>query len=424
MKTFIDKTFVVLMVSVMMANVTSIQAQTAVEDFITVSGVVKNQQNRKVVEYASVSVKGTNVGTVTNEDGEFTLKIKKSLTEKAIVISHIGYVSTVRAMEGDDTNNLAIWLIPQKNMLDEVVVEAAVSRNIVREAIKNISKNYEHSSSLLTGFYRETARKRSHFINISEAVVNMYKTGYQDRNADFDRVQIIKGRKLLSEKSGDTLGVRLLGGPNLSLYMDIVKNPDELLDESTLNYYDFKMEKSVYIDRRQQYVISFRPIVSLPYALFIGKYYIDKESLAFTRIEMSMDMSDRNKVTTTILRKKPFGLIFKPQELFFLINYKERNGQMCLNYIRNEVRFKCDWKKKFFHTEYGITSEMVVTDMQNVGVEKIPYKESFRENDSFTDKVRAFYDEDFWGAYNILAPTESLDKAVMKLKKQHQDQQD
>jgi hypothetical protein len=170
-----------------------------------------------------------------------------------------------------------------------------------------------------------------------------------------------------------------------------------------------------------QYVISFKPIVNLLYALFEGKLYIDKESLAITRIEMSLDMSDKNKVTQTILKKKPFGLIFKPQELSFLINYKERNGKMCLSYMRNEVRFKCDWKKRLFHTDYGIVSEMVVTDMDDNNIERIPYRESFKENESFTDKVQAFYDDDFWGDYNILAPTESLDKAVNKLKKQHQD---
>ena len=94
---------------------------------------------------------------------------------------------------------------------------------------------------------------------------------------------------------------------------------------------------------------------------------------------------------------------------------------MCLSYMRNEVKFKCNWKKRLFHTSYGVVSEMVVTDKDDNNVEKIPYRESFKEDDSFTDKVKAFYDEDFWGNYNILAPTESLDKAVTKLKKQHKD---
>jgi hypothetical protein len=417
MKTFINRAIGILLFTMIAGTLTS-SAQT--DDYFTVSGIVKNQQNKKKVEFANVSVGGTNVGTVTNEDGEFTLKIKRSAHAKTIVVSHVGYANSYANINEMSAENAVIMLKPQQNLLDEVIVAASVSRNIVAQAINNISKNYETKPTLLTGFYRETARKRSHYITVSEAVVHMFKTSYTVRNANNDRVQVIKGRKLLSDKNSDTLAVRLIGGPNLSVYMDVVKNPDDFLDESTLNYYDFLMEKSVYIDHRMQYVISFKPIVNLLYALFEGKLYIDKESLAITRIEMSLDMSDKNKVTQTILKKKPFGLIFKPQELSFLINYKERNGKMCLSYMRNEVRFKCDWKKRLFHTDYGIVSEMVVTDMDDNNIERIPYRESFKEDDSFTDKVQAFYDDDFWGDYNILAPTESLDKAVNKLKKQHQ----
>jgi hypothetical protein len=419
----IHKTVVLLSVMILSAVTLQLSAQTPseAEDYITVSGTVKNQQNHKAVEFVSVALKGTNVGTVTNEDGEFTLKIKKSIADKTIIVSHIGYGSIRQQLPDKDVSGLTLFITPQKNLLNEVVVEARVSRNIVHEAISRIPDNYEQQPTLLTGFYRETARKRSHYISISEAVVNLYKTAYKERSANRDRVQIIKGRKLMSEKSGDTLGVKLIGGPSLSLYMDVVKNPGDLLNETTLGYYEFKMEKSAFIDLRQQYIISFKPVVSVDNALFFGKLYIDKNSFAITRMELSLDMSDRDKVTQSILQRKPFGLIFKPQQLTFLINYKERNGKMCLSYIRNEVQFKCDWNRRLFHTEYGVVSEMVVTDLVDNGVQKIPYKESFHDSDAFEDKVSAFYDDDFWGSYNILAPTESLDKAVSKLKKQHKE---
>jgi hypothetical protein len=117
--------------------------------------------------------------------------------------------------------------------------------------------------------------------------------------------------------------------------------------------------------------------------------------------------------------RKPFGLIFKPQEVTYLVDYKERDGKMCLNYVRNEVRFKCDWKRKLFSTGYSVVSEMVVTDLNNENVKNIPHKAAFNLHDAFSDKVTAFTDEDFWGAYNIIAPTESLEKAVNKLKKQY-----
>lgn len=420
MKTSMVLSIKMLLIAIILMGAIPTQAQnnTDENDYFVVNGVVKNSNNNRRVEYANITVKGSNIGTVTNENGEFTLKIKNALQNRLIVISHVGYISSQISVDTKAKNKLTITLTPQNTLLDEVIIRGD-AHNIVLNAIRNIKLNYEDKNCMLTGFYRETARKRQHYINISEAIANVFKSNYKDRTTEHDRVQILKGRKLLSEKRGDTLAVRLLGGPNLSVFMDAVKNPDVVLDENELMYYRFKLEEPTFIDKRPQYVISLAPRVDMPYALYYGKLYIDSETLAFTRIELSLDMNDRNKATQAILKKKPFGLIFKPQELTFLIDYKEREGKMCLNYVKNEVRFKCDWKKKLFSTSYSIVSEMVNTDMNSNNVKNIPHKEAFDMKDSFSDKVEAFSDENFWGAYNIIAPTESLEKAVNKLKKQY-----
>lgn len=134
----------------------------------------------------------------------------------------------------------------------------------------------------------------------------------------------------------------------------------------TLNYYDFFMEEPVQIDNRQQYVISFRPRVVLPYALYYGKLYIDRDKLSFTRAEFSLSMDNKVKAVQAILAKKPYGLRFKPQELSFLVTYKDMDGKTYLNYIRNRIRFKCDWKRKLFSTGYTVLSEMVATDRKEI----------------------------------------------------------
>mgnify|MGYP007079134044 CR=1 FL=1 len=72
-----------------------------------------------------------------------------------------------------------------------------------------------------------------------------------------------------------------------------MKNADALFEQQTLEYYTFTQEPSALLDDRVQYVISFRPRVRLGYALFKGKVFIDREKLAFTRAEFSLDLSDR-----------------------------------------------------------------------------------------------------------------------------------
>jgi hypothetical protein len=384
--------------------------------YFTVSGVVRDLKSRKRLEYANVSVAGSHVGTVTNADGEFSIKIKTAVPAREVEISHIGYLNEIIPLRGADIADYAVWMTPNDNLLDEVIVRAREPRYIVEEAIGRIAANYSPANSLLTGFYRETAQKGRRYINISEAVIDIYKTAYS-QNADRDRVQVFKGRSLLSQKKSDTLIVKLLGGPNLSVYVDIVKNPDILLDRAMLPYYAFRMEESVMIDSRPQYVISFQPQAVLPYALYYGRLFIDRERFSFTRAEFNLNMDDRNKATEAILKKKPYGLVFRPLEVSFLVTYKEREGLTYLSYIRNEVRFRCDWKRRLFATGYTILSEMVVTDSREENVTGIPYRLSFKPSQSLSDKVSDFMDEDFWGAYNIIEPTESLESAVNRLKK-------
>ena len=418
MKTRMYFLFGYLMTALLLLSSYPLQAQEEGNYFI-VSGTVKDKQTKKKLEYVNISVPGTNVGTITNSDGEFTIKVQDSLQAKVVEVSHIGYYNYRISLTGNDMVDENVMLTQNANVLEEVVVRAHDPRMLVEEAMNRIGKNYSEKPTLLTGFYRETAQKGKRYINISEAIIDVYKTPY-DEDASRDRVQIFKGRALLSQKASDTLIVKLLGGPNLSLYVDIVKNPDILLDKTTLGYFSFRMKESVVMDNRPQYVISFQPQAILPYALHYGKLYIDKESLAFTRAEFNLNMEDRDKATSAILKKKPAGLRFRPVEVSFLVTYKQVNGKSYLNYIRNEVRFKCDWKRRLFSTNYAMVSEMVVTDSKDQAVNAIPYKMSFKSSQSLSDKVSDFRDENFWGSYNIIEPTESLEKAANKLRKQQE----
>lgn len=100
-----------------------------------------------------------------------------------------------------------------------------------------------------------------------------------------------------------------------------------MLDVETLNYYDFFMEESVQIDNRQQYVISFRPRVVLPYALYYGKLYIDRDKLSFTRAEFSLSMDNKVKAVQAILAKKPYGLRLNHRNFLSLLPIKMWMGK-------------------------------------------------------------------------------------------------
>ena len=383
--------------------------------YVTISGIVKDKSDRKALSHASVSIAGSVESTVTNADGEFTFKVKEPTEGTDIEVSHLGYSNVrIRLKEGE-TQLHTVWTQPADNVLKEVVVDGWNPRELLEEAIKKIPANYSTEADRLTGFYRETARKRRRYVNVAEAVVDLHKTPYT-QDAGRDRVRILKGRRLLSPKASDTLAVKLLGGPTASIYLDVVKNPDLLLSPEVLPLYDFHLEEPTAIDERPQYVVSFRPNRQLPYALYHGRFYIDKERLSFTRAEFNLDVSDRYKATRAILHRKPLGLRFKPMEVTYLVDYADRGGKTYLNYVRNEIRFKCDWRRRLFATSYAVVSEMVVTDIEPSAT-NIPVRESFGKDQILSDDATLFFDKDFWGNYNIIKPEESLEKAVDRLRK-------
>ncbi len=382
------------------------------DSLCVISGVVTND-HRVPMPHVNVTVPNEHVAVVTNEDGAFTLKCQRQPSH--IILSHVGYHQR-RVKLNRQFTDLRIQLVPASVVLSDVIVVANNALEILNAAMAKIPDNYNNEDELYTCFYRETVQKRSRYINVAEAVAQLYKTPVY-LNPSTDRVAIEKGRRLLSPKASDTLGVKIMGGPNTPIWIDIVKNKDFILNPEDMQYYDFSMETPTSLDDRPQYVIRVKPVRSAPYALFTGLFYIDRETLAFTRAELSLDMSDRGKATRYMLVRKPMGVRFKPREMSVLVNYHYDGQQTRISYVRALFRFNCDWKRRLLATSFTAQSELVVTD-RAVGKVKAPRgRDSFYQRDAFFDKVSYFEDPDFWHDYNIIEPSESLEQAIDKLRK-------
>jgi hypothetical protein len=382
-----------------------------------INGVVLDRQTGRTLSHVSVTAEGGKEHTVTNDDGRFSLKTQR--IPQYIQLSHIGYKTRRQQIQHGQTSNLRIMMAVNTVGLHEVVITRNDPLEIVKAAMDRIEKNYPQKPELVRCFYRETARRGSRFISVAEAVTDMYKTGYS-RGPERDAVAILKGRRLMSMKARDTLGVKIQGGPVMPLMVDIAKNREYVLKAEDFGLYDFSMDMPALIDDRLQYVVSMQPKMHTMYPLMYGKLFIDQETLAFTRAELQLDVSNWRSASDYMLVKKPFGLRFRPKELTVTIVYTtDMQGVTRMSYVRNEMRFNCDWKRRLFASPFTTVSEMVVTDRRQMGeeVKRPKGRNSFGIRDRFYDKVEYFEDPDFWADYNIIEPTESLENAIGKLKK-------
>ena len=378
----------------------------------SVQGNVVDATTGRPMAAVHVSVPSRHFATVTNADGDFTIKSDSPVNE--VVFSYMGY----RTLRQHPTNGkMRVRMIPESLSLEEASIITGDPLEIVRAAIDRIPDRFGKEPELLECFYRETVQKRNRYIYVSEAVARMYKTGY-DGNIYRDRTALEKSRVLLSQRKADTLSVKVQGGPTQAMVFDVVKNSEILFNDDELELYEFEMGMPTYIGDRLQFVIHFRPsgYKTVDWALYYGTLFIDRELLSFTRIEMSLDMSDVAKATQMMVVRKPLTLRLTPRELSIVINYRLQDGKSRLEYFRSTMRFNCDWRKRLLATAYTAINELVVTDLREPAV-PIARADAFRTVDILSDKAAEFMDPDFWKDYNIIEPTESLEHAVNRLRK-------
>jgi hypothetical protein len=375
----------------------------------SVQGNVVDAATGRPLESVHVSIPGRKQATVTNSDGFFILKSNQPIS--VVECSYLGY--RTQQKKADET--LRVALQRENLQLQEATIISGDARSIVEAAVDCIGENYCTQPQLLEVFYRETLKKRNRYTYVAEAVARLYKSAFNGFIYN-DAAALEKSRVLVSQRRTDTLSVKTQGGPTIAIGMDLVKNTQVLFNKEDLALYGYEMLQPAYIDGRLQFVIRMYPNALVDFALYNCVVYIDRELLSFTRVEASLDMSDKNKATRMMLVSKPFTLRFVPQECTVVLNYRLENGKTRLEYFRSTMRFACDWRKRLFRTHYTAVNELVVTDVRPEAT-PIRRQERFRSNDFLPDKAPQFYDPDFWADYNIIEPSESLEHAIRRLRK-------
>lgn len=384
---------------------------TAYKTFI---GKVIDNTTRKPVVFANVYLIGSSVGTVTNAEGEFILKVPVTELNRKVGISNLGYKNIEIALIDFKEKENVFRIETTATPLEPVVIRTDDPVELLRMAYRRISENYSDNPEMQVGFYRETVKQNRNYVAVAEAVLDVYKSSYSSLT-DNDRVKIYKGRKSEDLKKMDTLMFKLQGGPRTSFMLDIVKNPGEIISEDYIDDYNFRYAGFATIDGRDNYVIQFEQKKNILLPLYKGTIYLDTKNMAFSRIEFSYSDEALNIADNELVRKKPMDVKIDVLGANYLVNYRVLDNQWYLNHVRSELVFKCLWKKKRYNATYTTALEMAVTDRNTENISKAKYKDQARMSDIFTDQVTAYKDEDFWGEYNYIKPDESIESVINKL---------
>jgi hypothetical protein len=386
------------------------------QTYTSLKGKVVDRETLNPLVFAGVSLKETNIATVTNIDGEFVIKVPESETAKSLEISFLGYKNKlvpISEMRNNGYKNV-ITMESAPIPIKEIIIKPIMPDQIIEKAINAIPKNYPEVPNLMTSFYRETIRKNRSYVSIGEAVVEIFKAPYSN-DLRFDGARIYKGRKSTDVEKVDTVLFKLQGGPITSLELDVVKNPEAILTEDAMKYYDYNLAGVVEIDNKPNFIIDFKQKPGIDIPLFMGKLFIETTSFAVTGGEFGFNLSNKEEATSLFIRKKPLGMNVTPEVATYMVKYREQGGKYYFAYSRAEVKFKVSWKRRLFHTTYTTMSEIAVTDRTDQEVIKFAGKDKIKYSDVFSDKVSAFADPQYWGEYNVIEPDQSIESAIRRL---------
>ena len=379
-------------------------------------GKIIDSDSHEPLVFATLTIEGTNIATVSNSEGRFLLKVPKDMqVSTTIMVSYLGYKNKMIMLSDlkPDRNKIELDLVSIS--LSEVNVAPKDAHQIIREVIYNKRDNYMQEPLRMTAFYRETIKRRRSYVSLAEAVVDIHKQPYS--NYRLDGLKLYKARKEADYSKMDTLTFKLQGGPYSTLMLDIMKDPYSILSPEELDYYDFELDNITKVNNNIIYVIDFRQKEYIDDPLFYGKLYVDVNDMAITSANYSINIEDRNKASAMFIKRKPVGATVYPTEASYLVNYRKQDGRYLYSYSRGQVTFKINWKKKLFNTYYTSTIEMASTNWRKA-VEK-PFKasERIKHNIVLQDQVEGFSDDRFWGDYNVIEPEASIESVIKKIRK-------
>jgi hypothetical protein len=380
----------------------------------TFNGKIIDSQTGEPLVFANVVLRNTNIGTVTNADGEYLIKAPGNWGISELEITHIGYRSRIVKMSGLNGQSDEIALDPSTVQIPAVTVSYGDPLELLRNALRNIPENYSADPVMMKAFYRETIKQNRNYVGVAEAVLDIYKTEY-DAVTGPDRTQIYKGRKSQDVKRMDTIVVKLQGGPFISLMLDIAKHPGEILSEDYLGWYEYAYGGLTTVQDREAMIINFNPRKHITDPLYSGKIYLDTENLAIIGADFSLDEERIGEAADAFIRKKPVTMKVDIESVNHLTKYRVNNGTWYLSYVRTELNFRCRWQRKLFSSNYSLMSEMAITDVSTDNLNKFKLRETTRVSDILAEQVYMFEDPDFWGRDNIIKPDESIEAAIDKL---------
>ena len=382
------------------------------QEALVLRGLVLDAETHQPLPHAQVGIAGNKLGTSTNQEGRFALRVPAAYATTELEVALLGYRRYAQPLPPLPAPELRIELASSPAALGTVAVSSSVT-GIIREAVARIPRNYPVRPARLTGFFRESDDEGAghDYYYLSEGVLLVEKAPYQHPAAD-GRVQILEVRKVdlrdTLHPAPGLLRVEWSAGPFVPHRFDFVHNRAEFIRPSQFRNYQYRLTPQTTFQGRPVYVVAFGPRPGTDRANFAGELYIDEQSYAFLGAAWHR--------TPSGIRREHV-LSFEATERAYRVAYQPYAGRWHLKSI---------WYNTLGAPLAGRTrrhlAEFLTTAIDTTQAAPIPYPERAQYNDIFL-RAPTPYDSAFWKNYTTLLPSNQLILSLLDQARQQRAEQ-
>lgn len=385
---------------------------------VEIRGQVSSASGKTPLPGANITVNRTGTGTISNSLGEFRLVISRSTANDTLRISSMGYGVKYLPLAALDTGAVQhIELDPVSVGLKEVVVAAKDPVKLIRSAIRKIPDNYITKPHQVRGFYRNTSTRDQDYMQLSEAVFDMYNRGYADKKEN--DLYLVQVRYISDEKASHGLGLGLK--PSNLIAYDVVKeiSTNDIFSEEGLRNHRFTIRGVVDYKGMPAYEITFDQREGLKKSLYRGKLFIDTEELAFLEIDYALspaglpynvygDGAMRALLAVLNIQIEMRGDAAK-------VEYQKVGDRWVLSHVVGNTSLNFRSKKKQYDFTANSRLDYIITSVDTTRATPAPEGKHVGRN-KFIEFQTTPQDAEFWRRNTIILPDFDAEAVAALLK--------
>ncbi|MEI7982474.1 MAG: carboxypeptidase-like regulatory domain-containing protein, partial [Bacteroidota bacterium] len=391
---------------------TVIAAKDTIKNLI-IRGHIYDKENHAAIPFATIGITEENIGTITNSDGYFMLRIPASDAGTSLVVSHLGYLNQRIPVQLINEQQVDLYLDRRVISIQEVIIRYIDPDLIIEKAMLLRKMNNAVDPAYLTAFYREGVQKNNKYVSYSEAVFKVYKSPY-DVSEYSDQVKLLKSRKIQSSNPTDTVFLKLKAGVQSALQLDIVKCIPGFLDQTPPVEYTYKYADLVSYNAKDAYAITFVQNADLKKALYTGTVYIEKEGFAILGADFEINPACLDMAAGEFVFKKSPKLIVKLEKINYSVSYMPFHGRYYISHARCDLELKTRLRHHASYDHFNTYLELATCNIDTTDVVKFPKQETLKPGVVFSDQPYNGNDA-FWKDFNIITPEAKLNEALSEI---------